>query len=183
MQITMCYLVFEKQSRFLSEPFGAGPCPFGFVVGILSSGFLGCAAADCPVSGGRPQLLRHQADDVCYALGSQGPCSQVQRYGYDVFAQRGQCVDVNDPDTPYGLSFEEGALLDLSYNQLYEYEPVRVVVFGDRQDQTHEEDIDRQSGDSVGIFQLPESLSDPLLVPCRAGARIGNNYKCTNPLV
>jgi hypothetical protein len=41
----------------------------------------------------------------------------------------------------------------------------------------------RQDANTAGIFQLPSSLPDPLLQPCRTGARRAENFKCTNPLM
>ena len=50
-------------------------------------------------------------------------------------------------------------------------------------DDADTDDGGRQDVSNVGVVQLPRAVAEVLLVPCRAGARVGNNYKCTNPLV
>jgi hypothetical protein len=42
--------------------------------------------------------------------------------------------------------------------------------------------IQRKQGEALtsGLFQVPSSVPDQLLNPCRPGAKKGNNFKCTN---
>ena len=123
-------------------------------------------------------------DGVCYALGSRGPCNSISHMlGYDVFKRQPQCTNVEDPSSPYSSSPQEEESLDRVYNQLYpEYDDVRVWLI--RQNVNRNDTAQRrQDTNTVGIFQLPSSLPDSLLVPCRPGARRGLNYKCANPLV
>ena len=158
--------------------FSRGSCAPGQVVSVLSSGALGCARSQCPLSVRSDDQFARYVDGYCYQLGLQGPCSHSQLFGYDVFQRRAQCAEVVDSSSPYGLSDEESALLDSTYNQRYEYDDVR-VLFGDHNDQLDE----RQETNALGIIRLPVVVNDVLLPSCRPGSRTGNNYKCTNPLV
>ena len=152
------------------------------MVALEASGRLGCRPSECAdadaddAGAGRP-LVRDASDGRCYALGSRGPCSPAQLYGYDVFERRSGCVNVTDGDSPYFVGAAERAQLDATYKQLYVYDELRLPwpVAGPQQRQ--------DLANSQGVFQVPGSLTQPLLVPCRSAPRSGNNYKCTNPLV
>ena len=160
-----------------------GPCRDGSVVGISPQGRLDCMPAECQSMdfGNKPLQMVSTQNGVCYALGTQGPCSTTSRLlGYDIFKRQPECVDVENTTSPYFLSSREAELLDRIYNQLApDDDDYRVsLVFGNN-------DIGqrRQGANTGGIFQFPSSSPETLLQPCRTGARRGTNYKCTNPLV
>ena len=144
------------------------------------------------------QLIPIKSDDKrnfsteafrCHALGSW--CSQPPfiLFGLDVFDKErrsmGSCYDISSLSLP---SEEEDDELDIAYNQISPhlfdiYRPTFTYhtnnkterVKGRRQQR-------RQATLTSGIFQLPGSLPEPLLNPCRPGKRFANNFKCTNPL-
>lgn len=154
------------------------------------TGIARCMPSECQISPAnalRP-FVRNQADDFCYALGTTGPCSSgtsLRYFGYDVFLRRGRCADVNSSASPYFASGSEDAFLDSVFNQLLpEYDDFRVILTDRRPGASRRNATRRQETLTAGLFQLPAFyLTDPLLNPCRPGARNGNNYKCTNPLL
>ena len=87
-------------------------------------------------------------------------------------------MDVFDAGSPYRLTGEEASRLDAIYNQLYIYDALPVTSGAGDSNAL----FNRKQG-SLGVLQVPDSLENPLLSPCRPGARNDNNYKCTNPLV
>ena len=139
---------------------------------------MSCQPSPCP--GNRPMIV--VGDGFCYELGTRGPCSGNQLLGYDIFSNRSGCVDVTDEQSPYFISQEERKQLELRYNQIYVFDDFTFQVLN----RGIRRWFNRRQGlgfGSAGIFRLPTFVPDPLLAPCRPGARNGNNYKCTNPLM
>ncbi len=125
-------------------------------------------------------------DGLCYALGSQGPCRRqpFQLFGYNVFERRAVCVNVTAIGSPYFELDEDIDELNINYNHLSpEYDNFRFLFTRD----SAKNSAGKRQGDALltaGLFQLPANFpKDPLLNACRPGARNGNNYKCTNPVV
>ncbi len=166
-----------------------GPCPLGQVVAISRTGNIRCTPAECQFNPNLP--LAPYGDGFCYALGSLGPCrnQSFQLFGYDVFRRRSTCANVATFDSPYFVSEQEEVFLTNIFSQLLpDYDDYRVILVNDPQSSVGRRNwnatsIRRQGVNTAGVFQFPASLQDPLLNPCRPGARNGNNYKCTNPLV
>ncbi|XP_057374601.1 uncharacterized protein LOC130695482 [Daphnia carinata] len=174
--------------------FSRGPCPAEQVMTISQGGRLFCTPDECPVINSENDSQQQWVPNDrggCFALGSTGPCSASQLLGYDVFERQLECVNTTDPFSPYFIpSPQESGLID------------RALFDARLQRQFHPEDndlyfgliqqakrgiiksrIQRQDVNTAGIFELPSSLPDPLLQPCRTGARQGENFKCTNPLI
>lgn len=161
---------------------------------ISQGGRLFCTPDECPAINGEndslQQLVPNDKGD-CFALGSVGPCSASQLLGYDIFERQLECVNITDPSSPYfPLSSQEGGLIDrimLEALMSYQFHPDdNDLHFGLIQQAKRgiiKRKIQRQDATTAGIFQLPSSLPDPLLQPCRTGARQGENFKCTNPLM
>ena len=124
-------------------------------------------------------------DGRCYQLGTRGPCSSGQLLGFDVLRNQTVCADL--ADSPYSSSATERAELDRNYNQRVPFHDVAVILVGWKRKtfnwRSKLAGMWRKQDDSDGIFRLPTRISEALLVPCRPGARNGNNFKCTNPLV
>lgn len=171
----------------ISWNFLIGPCPARQVITISPEGKLGCTPAECQsIDGGDKSLqLVPTEDGVCYPLGSRGPCSTTsQLLGYDIFERRIQCVNTQNASSPYFFSSQENELADNVYNQIQpEYNAFQVFLVGQSLVQRNDTAQRKQDTNTVGVFQIPSSLPDPILHPCRPGARRGLNYKCTNPLV
>ncbi|XP_045026492.1 uncharacterized protein LOC116919237 isoform X3 [Daphnia magna] len=174
--------------------FSRGPCPAGQVMTISQGGRLFCTPDECPAINGEndslQQLVPNDKGD-CFALGSVGPCSAAQLLGYDIFERQLECVNITDPSSPYfSSSFQERGPIDrvmLDALLLHQFHPDdNDLQFGLIQQAKRgiiKRKIQRQDASTAGIFQLPSSLPDPLLQPCRTGARQGENFKCTNPLI
>ncbi|KAK4018494.1 Uncharacterized protein APZ42_027258 [Daphnia magna] len=173
--------------------FTQGPCPHDKVVTVSSSGKLECGSNTCPsldryyqdfllqlVPAKESRIIGSDDDDdgFCYALGTRGPCSPSELFGYNIFQAEGQCLDMEDPTTPYFSSPVENALLDELYNHTSE-EPVKKSVTFFRSQQLSRNR--RQA--SFGIVQQSSTFPTSMLNPCQLGNRNGNNFKCTNPLV
>ena len=157
---------------------------------ISRTGTIQCSPAECQFNGSLP--LAPYRDGFCYSLGSKGPCQRepLKLFGYDVFRQKSLCVD--DTALPYFVSEQEANFLDRIFVHLLpEFDDYKVSLVNDvqntprpfRRRNWNATSIRRQGANTAGIFQLSGSFLDPLLNPCRPGARNGNNYKCTNPLV
>ncbi len=135
------------------------------------------------------QPLALYKDGFCYSLGSQGPCRRqpFQLFGYyDVFQRDNLCVNVTSSDLSYFLSKQEEMLIDDIFEPKFDDE--RIFLVTDTQKLVGKRNwnatsIRRQESITSGIFQLPTRLPTSLLNPCQPGARNGENYKCTNPLV
>ena len=190
--------------------FTRGPCRRGEIVTVNNStGALICSRNDkCGIDSvnnrqlkmkrkknqiiSRRQQLKQQlipADDgLCYLLGSSGPCPTVSlTFDYDVFKLSWSCVNVSL------AAADDDESDDAIYNQIpdvieREYDFYRIVlVYGNRHESNHrrrgssQQLIDRKQGVlTSGVFQVPAALPDPLLNPCRPGAKQGNNFKCSN---
>lgn len=163
------------------------------MVTVSSSGKLECGSNTCPsldryyqdfllqlVPAKESRIIGSDDDDdgFCYALGTRGPCSPSELFGYNIFQAEGQCLDMEDPTTPYFSSPVENALLDELYNHTSE-EPVKKSVTFFRSQQLSRNR--RQA--SFGIVQQSSTFPTSMLNPCQLGNRNGNNFKCTNPLV
>ena len=163
--------------------FTRGPCPSGRMVAVDPAGRLSCSPVQCPNSRGR-QLVPFR-DGRCYQLGTRGPCSSGQLLGFDVLRNQTVCADL--VDSPYSSSATERAELDRNYNQRVPFHDVAVILVGWKRKtfnwRSKLTGMWRKQDDLDGIFRLPTRISEALLVPCRPGARNGNNFKCTNPLV
>ena len=144
----------------------------------MQSGALGCSpAAQClPSSNDPSKRLAPARDGFCYDLGSRGPCSSTQFFAFDVFSLTSRCFDARSSSSPYFTSAKEDAFLSNTFDALYVYDFYRVHL-------VQQANNKRQDANTAGLFQIPASLPEPLLNPCRPGARNGNNLKCTNPLV
>ena len=124
----------------------------------------------------------------CQAIGSRGTCSSVQFLGYDVFKRQLQCTNVTDPTSPYFSFLRERRFDKKIFSQMPQIErkqrkidvPVK-TVHQNLLIKTNDTNNRRQG--TFGIFQVPSSVSNSLLQPCRPGVRNGFNQKCTNPLV
>jgi len=99
-------------------------------------------------------------------------------------------MNVSASDSAYFTSEKEEKSMDNIFNQLLpEYDNYRIYFVSDsKKNPTKRGDwraasVRRQGGVTAGLFQLPSRLPDSLLNSCRPGARNGNNYKCTNPLM
>ncbi|EFX73270.1 hypothetical protein DAPPUDRAFT_325519 [Daphnia pulex] len=155
-----------------------------------------CAAPSSAVignelSGGLARESRQLIPDekgTCFALGSGGPCSSTQLLGYDIFKRQLQCVV--DPFSPESSPSQQNELVDGAENkELFSQDYISerigwieyLISISLSQRRYLMEPIERQ--DTAGILQLPSSLPDSLLLPCRTGARSDNNFKCANPLV
>ncbi|XP_057374681.1 uncharacterized protein LOC130695555 [Daphnia carinata] len=174
--------------------FSRGPCPAEQVMTISQGGRLFCAPAECPAVNGVDDSLQQLVPNgkgECFALGSTGPCSASQLLGYDVFERQLECVNTTDPSSPYfSLSSQERGLIDraiLDALLLHQFHPddndLQFELIQQAKRGISKSKIQRQDATTAGIFQLPSSLPDPLLQPCRTGARQGENFKCTNPLI
>ncbi|EFX73214.1 hypothetical protein DAPPUDRAFT_110008 [Daphnia pulex] len=172
--------------------FSRGPCPNRQVLVITEDGRLSCESLECQsINGGddgRFQQLVPDEKGTCFALGSRGPCSSTQLLGYDIFKRQLQCVV--DPFSPESSPSQQNELVDGAENkelfsQDYISERIEwieyLISISLLQRRYLMEPIERQ--DNAGILQLPSSLPDSLLLPCRTGARSDNNFKCANPLV
>ena len=157
--------------------FTRGPCPSGRMVAVDPAGRLSCTPVQCPNSRGR-QLVPFR-DGRCYQLGTRGPCSSGQLLGFDVLRNQTVCADL--ADSPYSSSATERAELDRNYNQLSPYD-VPVVLVSSPAVRRWFQRRQEFGADVNGIFQQP-AINDPLLSPCRPGARNGNNFKCTSLIV
>ena len=126
----------------------------------------------------------------CQAIGSRGTCSSAssQFLGYDVFKRQLQCINVTDPTSPYFSYLRERRFDKKIFSQMPQIErnqrkidvPVK-TVHTNLLIKTNDTNNRRQG--TFGIFQVPSSVSNSLLQPCRPGVRNGFNQKCTNPLV
>lgn len=178
------------------QNFFQGPCQTGEVL-IAHCGQLKCGPDVCqaPINYLEDFLLQfvpETGDDddgaYCHALGTQGPCSSsYELYGYNIFELKGQCVNLEDPSSPYYSSAEENALLDEAYNQAnqgstYLNDPNSTSNQPETTQAVYSRSR-RQNMNSAGIFQMPSRFPSSLLNPCQLGDRNGNNFKCTNPLV
>ncbi|KAI9556269.1 hypothetical protein GHT06_018843 [Daphnia sinensis] len=169
--------------------FTRGPCPAGQVMTISQGGRLFCAPAECPAINGEndsQQQLVPNGKGECFTLGSTGPCPASQLLGYDVFERELECVNITDPSSPYfSPSSQERGLIDALL--LHQFHPddndLQFGLIQQAKQGIIKRKIQRQDATTAGIFQLPSSLPDPLLQPCRSGARQGENFKCTNPLI
>lgn len=190
----------QKQQKFIcllsihiSLDLYKGPCPQDKVVSVSSSGELECGSNTCPsldryyqdfllqlVPAKESKIIGSDDDDdgYCYALGTRGPCSPYELFGYNIFRAEGQCLNTEDPTTPYFSSPEENDILDELYNHTSEEPAKKSVTFFRSQ---HLSRNRRQS--SFGIIQQTSSIPTSLLNPCQLGNRNGINFKCTNPLV
>jgi len=150
-----------------------------------------------------PSSTSNGGRSICHALGTPGPCNMLNSQskssgnnsffilGYDVFKLEPVCVDVTEYDSPY-LS-QDDSTLNGAFNQFYpEYDlyQVTLIKIDTNTSAQSAQSAKRRQQTSVttgeltnGIFQVPGSLPDPLLNPCRSGDRVGNNFKCTNPIV
>lgn len=152
-----------------------------------------------------PLQLAKADDGKYYPLGSRGPCQSMASFfadnnrrellfGYDVFQLKPVCVDVSPFDSPYFNPTEEHQRFENALNRpttLMTRLPTTLLF------QKNQHKIDflsnkkfggnngkRRQGDlTSGVFQVPGSLPDPLLNPCRPGAKNDNNFKCTDPHV
>ena len=169
------------------------------MVSVSSSGELECAPNTCqivdryqdfllqlvPVKQSRVSYDSGEDENgYCYALGTRGPCSPSELFGYNIFRSKGECVDMDDPRTPYFSSPEENAILDDVFERAAN-EPLKVKnknsnTFFRAQRISRKR---RQGANSFGIFQQPSGIPTSLLNPCQLGNRNGNNFKCSNPLV
>jgi hypothetical protein len=162
------------------------------VLVITEDGRLNCEPLEClSINGGddgRFQQLVPDEKGTCFALGSRGSCSSTQLLGYDIFKRQLQCVV--DPFSPESSPSQQNELTDGAenkelYSQDYISERINwieyLISISLLQRRYLMEPIERQ--DTAGILQLPSSLPDSLLQPCRSGARIDNNFKCANPVV
>jgi hypothetical protein len=160
---------------------------------ITPDGRLNCEPLECQsINGGddgRFQQLVPDENGICFALGSRGPCSSTQLLGYDVFKRQLQCVvDPFSPDSSPSHQrndlFHEAEDKKL-YSQDYISERIGWIEYligiSLLQRSKLMQPIERQ--DTAGILQVPSSLPDSLLQPCRSGDRQGANFKCANPLV
>ncbi|EFX63105.1 hypothetical protein DAPPUDRAFT_269070 [Daphnia pulex] len=172
--------------------FSQGPCPNRQVLVITEDGRLNCEPLECQsINGGddgRFQQLIPDEKGTCFALGSRGPCSSTQLLGYDIFKRQLQCVV--DPFSPESPPSQQNELVNAAENrQLYSQDYISerigwieyLISISLLQRSKLMEPIERQ--DNAGILQVPSSLPDSLLQPCRSGARQGDNFKCANPLV
>ncbi|XP_046447337.1 uncharacterized protein LOC124196362 [Daphnia pulex] len=174
--------------------FTQGPCPTNQVVSVSASGKLECAPNTCQLVDRYQDFLlqlvpvkqsiisNHKygngnGQELCHALGSCGPCSPSELFGYNVFRPLGECVDMNDPRTPYFSSPEENAILDDVFGRAAN-EPNNRFYRAQRLSRKR-----RQGPNTIGIFQQPSRIPTSLLNPCQPGGRNGNNFKCANPLV
>ena len=159
---------------------------------ITQDGRLSCEPLECQsINGGddgRFQQLVPDEKGICFALGSRGPCSSTQLLGYDVFKRQLQCVV--DPFTLDSSSSQQNELFhEAEEKQLYSQEFISeriewieyLISISLLQRSKLMEPVERQ--DTAGILQVPSSLPDSLLQPCRTGNRQGANFKCANPLV
>ncbi len=159
---------------------------------ITVDGRLSCEPLECQtINGGddgRFQQLIPDEKGTCFALGSLGPCSSTQLLGYDIFKRQLQCVV--DPFSPESSSSQQNELVDAAENrELYSQDYISeridwikyLISISLLQRSKLIEPVERQ--DAAGILQVPSSLPDSLLQPCRSGARRDNNFKCANPLV
>ncbi len=159
---------------------------------ITEDGRLNCEPLECQsINGGddgRFQQLIPDEKGTCFALGSRGPCLSTQLLGYDIFKRQLQCVV--DPLSPESSSSQPNELVDAAENkELYSQDYISeridwieyLITLSLMQRNKLMEPVERQ--DNAGILQLPSSLPDSLLQPCRSGARQGDNFKCANPLV
>jgi hypothetical protein len=169
-----------------------GPCPNRQVLVITEDGRLSCEPLEClSINGGddgRFQQLVPDEKGTCFALGSRGPCLSTQLLGYNVFKRQLQCVV--DPFSPESSASQQNELVEAAENrQLFSQDYISeridwikyLISIGLMQRSKLMEPIERQ--DTAGILQVPSSLPDSLLQPCRSGARIDNNFKCANPVV
>jgi hypothetical protein len=108
--------------------------------------------------------------------------------GYDIFKRQLQCVV--DPFSPESSSSQQNELVDAAEKrELYSLDYISerigwieyLISISSLQRNKFMQPVERQ--DNAGILQLPSSLPDSLLHPCRTGTRPGNNFKCANPLV
>ncbi len=163
-----------------------GPCRDGSIVGISSQGQLECMPSQCQSTnvGDKSLQLLPAEDGLCYALGTQGPCSPPSLLGYDIFKRQMECVNVQNDTSPYFTSPEEEALVDSIYNQRSpDFDDFRISMVFESPIGTNNIGQRRQGATTGGIFQFPSFSPEILLNPCRPGARREMNYKCTNPLV
>ena len=148
-----------------------------------------------------PLQLAKATDGKYYLLGSRGPCgimtslSATNRcellFGYDVFKLKPVCVDVSQFDSPYFNPTKEHQRFDLAFNRSTVFMTRVSTKLRHQVQEIHSfsKDIGRSNGKrrqgalTSGLFQVPGSLPDPLLNPCRPGAKKDKNYKCTNPHV
>lgn len=147
-----------------------------------------------------PLQLAKATDGKYYPLGSRGPCrimsslSATKRreflFGYDVFKLKPVCVDVSQFDSPYFNPAEEHQRFDLVLNRSRVLmTSVSLTLRNQQEIYSFSNDVGRNNGKrrqgalTSGLFQVPGSLPDPLLNPCRPGAKKDKNYKCTNPHV
>nr|CAH0104707.1 unnamed protein product [Daphnia galeata] len=172
--------------------FSRGPCPNRQVLVITPEGRLNCEPLECQsINGGddgRFQQLVPDENGICFALGSRGPCSSTQLLGYDVFKRQLQCVV--DPLSPDSSPSQRNELFhEAEDKQLYSQDYISerigwieyLIGISLLQRSKLMQPIERQ--DTAGILQVPSSLPDSLLQPCRSGDRQGANFKCANPLV
>ena len=184
-----------------------GPCPVGRVIAFLPTGALDCLPTRCgnkqndndqlvplPSAGGDHRY------SICQALGT--PChtlnsrhSSLFLLGYDIFKMEPVCVDVTEQDSPYYFfQDDDESTLNEEFNQLYpEFDWYRVTLIqnhansssnsGPSAEQRQQTGVTTGESLTAGVFQVPGSLPDPLLNPCRSADRAGNNFKCTNPIV
>ncbi|XP_046441044.1 uncharacterized protein LOC124191993 [Daphnia pulex] len=179
--------------------FTQGPCPTNQVVSVSSSGKLECFPNTCQLVDRYQDCLlqlvpvkqsRISNDDngdeygYCYGLGTRGPCSPSELFGYNIFHCQGECADMDDPRTPYFSSPEENAILDDVFDRAAN-EPIKTKnnksnTFLCAQRLSRKR---RQGINTFGIFQQTSRIPTSLLNPCQPGGRNGNNFKCANPLV
>lgn len=159
------------------------------MLSVSSSGKLECAPDTCQsmekffedfLLQFAPAINGDSGEAICYALGTRGPCSSPSEYfGYNIFNYQGECVDIEDPTSPYFSSSEENARLDDIYNKA-ENDTKSVSL---QKRETRHPRTRRQGFNTGGIFQQAGRVPASLLNPCQLGSRSGNNFKCTNPLV
>ena len=106
-----------------------------------------------------------------------------------MFKRQLQCVTA-DPISPDSSSSQQNDLFHEAedkqlYSQDYISESIEWIEYligiSLLQNSRLMQPIERQ--DTAGILQVPSSLPDSLLQPCRTGDRTGINFKCANPLV
>lgn len=148
----------------------------------------------------RNQLIKFDDGNV-YALGTRGPCTNFSNqitnrrnstagsrpqeflFGYDVFTLKAVCHDISAPDSPYFNSTEENQQLNYSNKHLANVNRQNNQWMRSSLRQKKKKNGNRRQLGSLtsGLFQVPGSLPQPSLSPCRPGAKRANNFKCTNP--
>lgn len=151
-----------------------GPCPIGQIVTFSQTGALICSMQ----TNSRNQFAYQHKKDQVTESGYQLQLAQT----FDRYALL-ECHNptLSSPKTnnnPYSPSANYRQKFLFGYD-VFTFKSVCVDILASESPYFNSMPENQLLDEQPGVFQGP----DPLLIPCRPGAKTDKNFKCTNPLV